>query len=689
MDTLRQGLHRLRAGFVLPMSLVVTFITMLFVGASATYCTTQLRTSQQYMSRTRCRLVAQSAIEMTKLALMEKCGVSELTAINLGGLTVANIDGVLPSVLSETRNAEFLRKIPGVGTDMTVTVDIKPGTGSQAGIYYILATAEHKQAGRTTTVTLREGIKVPLSSSNIFDYAYFSNSDGHLASQYMVINGDVRANRDFYITGAEINGYVYASNTVHFATSKNRWDWRDDEDPCIRSMNSYNSTYRKNSQKEFSTYAKARPTNPLSSRGKQEWVGGFEAPDPVSKTTTATIGWGRWKKSYEMTTTVDTPDLDSDTLTPSKTVSQPKEDHIVNALAIHDEGNKTRKINRSPGYLKIPQIDWSDSGAYGLQYYKNRAASCSTVKGKTGGSLICSNCFINADGQVEQLSAKVIMSWTETQTSKGGWIKYETDETEETPVTDASKIANNDNLIPNASTPIYRVITSSRYNSLSTTEQEKYLQLVWDHGEAPAMGTISGGLVKDSNSAGAGKVVLKDESLASGESWMIDEASLDRLVRDYRTQQSASSSISVSDDEVNFAIDGWNSHSCAKEYSTKENKKWVSTSWNSPGATWDRTRGWGHWDTSYTYTYTGHYYSKLPVGYIQMNVSTREVDGAPILTPSYVDLNWTAPTTRKLIAVRSVALHTFYDTKSGSGRIKIDKDNLAGYSNNGTGSSFN
>lgn len=520
MDTVKRGLNRLRAGFVLPMSLVTTVITLLLVGASATYCTSQFRTSQLYLSRTRCRLVAQSAIEMAKLVLMEKCG-GELTGIAdpaNPNFSVADTSSIIDAVMTEVRKPEFAERIPGVGPDMSVTVDVKyQNSGACKGYNFIYATAEHKHGGRSTTVTLQEMIKIPISTGSIFDYAYFANHDGHLTSQYMVINGDVRANEDFYITGAEINGYVYASNTVHLATEKNKWGWWDDQDPCIRSFDSYNSMYRKGSKKEFSTYAKARPTNPLRRNG-QEWIGGFEAVDATQEVGESMPSglsfWEKWAWIWKhggtggsTTTTVAAPTLTAE-IKPSDAVMEKKEDFIINAQAVHDDDtsywgrrneNSGKEIARSPGVLRMPQIAWTDAG---LKQYKDYAATATTVKGKTGGSLICSNCFVKAEGEgkTEQLSMSLKMDWTPvidsaTRTRYENEYKethswqdllsptdYNKDFYNEETITDDKITPDYDRskagqYAPKNSVLVYDCISAEDYQRKSTTEKANWRQL--------------------------------------------------------------------------------------------------------------------------------------------------------------------------------------------------------------------
>ena len=394
MGTVSRILQRGRRGFVLPMSLVATFITLMIVGASARYCTTQLRTSQEYLSRTRCRLAAQSAIEMVKVQILEECKKigANISAVNGGG--TADLKTVVGAIKNSAESREeILSRIPGAGSDLSVSWDVKevlkPGEGTdeeaRTGKYLILATA--RTAGpRATSVTLQECIDVPLSNFDLFCYAYFADGDGHLISRYLTVNGDVRCNGKFRLSGAEVNGFIYAHDGVELATKDKMWFDYKDVTACTPGY--YNRTYRAESDR----YAKVRPTDPLGNG--DEWIGGYQGiPRKYKKK--GPLGIFTWSMSDSETP----PVMSSKTWT---SVSAKDESTPI----VVDDANR----------LTMPKITDANFGTY---------------KSTSGGSLVCSNCYVTAAGKVEQLSAtlrlKATVSVETTVTTPGQSTTYWTE----------------------------------------------------------------------------------------------------------------------------------------------------------------------------------------------------------------------------------------------------------------------
>ena len=483
MVAVKSRLKSLRAGFVLPMSLVATFITLMIVGASATYCTTQFRTSQEYLNRTRCRLVAQSAIELAKLELYHDAYGGMTTPIadpTNPGANNLDISSKLAEIKAKTKRADFLQRIPGYGPGMSVSMDIK----AENGINRIYATAVQRVGSRSTSVTLQENFKIPISDANIFLYAYFANGDGHLMSQYLTINGDVRANRDFYLSGAEINGFIYASNEVHIVDkTTDLKDWWDGKDVTIRkeggNPSSYNQKYRSGD------YAKARPTDPI--KANTPWAGGFkEANDIRSR-----MGLLEFIKLFIDWITGDKYD--------NGVVPICKKDRWHSVATETTDGEKIVKDGK--GLLGMPRIalDKEPETALDrhLQYYKEYAAKARTPQGKTGGSLICSNCFVSADGKmIEQLSVKAKVPWIEVIHHPEEYIHHPAEyidhpaeyidhpaEYEDRAMEDRSRAAG---FIPADGVPVYDCLPADEYADKLRKKEikaEDWLQLKGDHSD--------------------------------------------------------------------------------------------------------------------------------------------------------------------------------------------------------------
>ena len=407
MVAVKSRLKSLRAGFVLPMSLVATFITLMIVGASATYCTTQFRTSQEYLARTRCRLAAQSAIELVKGELHRAAigGQAEETdRPGESGEASIDLSSAVGSIKEKTKRDEFLKMIPGYGPDLKICVDIK----TKGGINCIYATAAQKHGGRSTSVTLQENVRIPVLSSDIFMYAYFSNRDGHLVSKYLTVNGDVRSNRDFYLSGANINGYIYASNTVHLADSEsNLKTWFDGRYVTVRTQKSYNRNIRNDS------HAKARPTNPLTSG--QAWACGYEGANENRSGGILTRIISLLK---DLTVALDVRYDDGEIPLTSESIVYNTKDKV------YSEHTQRKVVQEKAGVIKMPRIvgDWEPETETDkhLQFYKDFAATARTPKGETGGSLSCSNSWVQADGANVQLAARVKLLTKKTVHHSGG-----------------------------------------------------------------------------------------------------------------------------------------------------------------------------------------------------------------------------------------------------------------------------
>ena len=368
----------MRGGFVLPLSLVATFVTLLIVGGSASYCSTMMRTSESYTARTRCRLAAQSAIEAAKLRLKADAGPL------IADVTSANYATTWSELFESLKSADALREVLQCVADKGCKIDVNYYAPTN-NVVAIRVTASLAAHGQNTSVTLQECVKMTRSDLNVFLYAYFANGDGHLISKYLTVNGDVRANGDFLLSGAEINGYVYAGKNAVIEDENNTsiirdlinsaLDWEGKITICPKST--YNSNYRSNSGNVYySYYSPVRPTNPLN-KGTS-WAGGFETADERKG-----LG-GRFLNFLGY----DTREVTRET----KSIA-PFDKHI---------------INDQVGPLEMPRI--TDESGSDIDAYKNYAKNALVRRvggaSQTGGSLTCLNCWYDGDGTIKEENAR-------------------------------------------------------------------------------------------------------------------------------------------------------------------------------------------------------------------------------------------------------------------------------------------
>lgn len=461
----------LRKGFVLPMALVATVIGMMIVGASAFYCNTTMRTSNVYLYRTRCRLAAQSTLELVKLSLERNLvSIADVTSTEYG----TSLSALESSVRGDAELRRQLESLTGGDENLKITYDVK----SEDGFDSVYATAAYSFGGQTTSVTLREDVKLNrVGTVNIFDYAYFANNNGHLLSRELTVNGDVRCNGNFHILGGEINGFVYYTNEVYLATSSvfNLLNLTDKKTAIVgRKRYNGGSAYRNNN------YAKMRPSDPLDDG--TPWPGGY---DPIHSMKTGFFGLLTWETD---STWIYPPNDRNEKKTESK-----------------------QRIPQKVGFLGMPKIipdsmpENAERGEFHLSHYKDRAAAAKTPKGRTGGSLICSNCYYNAVSKSnEQFAAKVRLSWKNADFANWGLSTPDgADQPYDTPPVDQSKLPEGTDptkhfdpeynqeaideiekdrdrasiLFPKGSIPVYNSITAEVFDHLPDSEKGNWLQL--------------------------------------------------------------------------------------------------------------------------------------------------------------------------------------------------------------------
>lgn len=272
-----------RRGFVLPLSLVMVFITTIVVAAVLAYVSNSARETRYFTAVSRCRFAAQSAIEVAKWYVQEGfvkyTGGSAAAAIRIDprqaeaynwfdhvsadrrtiGISDAKHNPVtIPemSTLAAMTSFSDFTIYCGIGTNVQHTVN------SPVAIVPIVATAVYTYPdGFRVSATMMERVIFGTGQSPVFDYAYFVNNYGWMNGSSIYINGDMRANGDVSLSGSVVNGFIYAAvNDEVGATGKIKLS----SSPKIYNASSYNSA----------ASDRARPVLPVA----YDIAGAYDAP---------------------------------------------------------------------------------------------------------------------------------------------------------------------------------------------------------------------------------------------------------------------------------------------------------------------------------------------------------------------------------------------------------------------------
>ena len=571
MEVLKKVAGGMRSGFVLPFSLVMTFIVLIMVGAAANYCTQTMRASEIYLLRSRARLAAQSTIEQAKLVIKDSCDDNQQGIADEGGAgfdqAIANL--VVGKIKDSERMTRFLDEMRWSeahrgDSDTTVTL----GTRSDAanGVHAIYATAEVRGAGRKEAVTLEEDIRVLRQAANIFHYAYFANGDGHLiglgsgTSQRLTVNGDVRANGDFYLSGVNVNGFVYSQGEVNLAdeTDKKLKAWWNERFVTTRTADSYNSNFRTvNTKHNIKTKydCRVRPTDPIATG--VPWEGGFRGAHDYTQDKS-----GNWlarlisaifeaiRRAMQNGNQYDNGEI---------AITKDVRNTVKTELEDYEAEPKGQIIKEKVSKLPMPRIvadeePETDNDKHLKFYREGYAATARTPKGKTGGWLICSNAYLNARGEPERFSARILLEKpARTETVQD--VVHHGEETKPGEVIrQGSRVV--EALKPN-SLLVYGCLTDDEYRAkvaASPDEKNNWYQLRGDHSNADdgPVGAFASGF--------AGTVPAGQPH--AGEKLFFDKKSFDDLLR-------TNFNLRADNVRVKFNEDGWREVNATYKSETK------------------------------------------------------------------------------------------------------------------------
>ena len=217
-----------KAGFILPMAIILTSVCAISLAAVFSYVSFTTRMTQVHLGNTQCRLAAQSAIESAKEAVF-KAFYSYTTSGN-GTIKIGLING--NSFEDWFGNSTTPKNTIGTG-DTTVTIGstnfnnnifgavsvtscfwrVYHPSGASWAIVTLRATAGRANpGGPSSSSTIEERVRFALMRSRVFDNAYFVNNYGWFQGSGITANGDVRANGNLYLdSSCTVNGRVYAA----------------------------------------------------------------------------------------------------------------------------------------------------------------------------------------------------------------------------------------------------------------------------------------------------------------------------------------------------------------------------------------------------------------------------------------------------------------------------------------------
>lgn len=253
---------RARAGFVMPMTMIIISVVTLVLGGVFAYVSQGTRSTGYYTTGTICRLAAQTVLEEVKADISMKFSANyEATQKN----TIANILSWFPndttSQLQTMGSGTYCVSIPDSqevnGCQVVCrVVEVDKDLVMKLVDVTLRATAKRlAPSGAVVQKTLEERVRYRLARADVFDYAYFVNNRGWFQGESCYANGDIRANGNMELdAGPVVNGDIFSSGYLSGLTG-NFWT---------------RSQYWSNAG------TTARPTTPTWSNGSS-WEMGYDA----------------------------------------------------------------------------------------------------------------------------------------------------------------------------------------------------------------------------------------------------------------------------------------------------------------------------------------------------------------------------------------------------------------------------
>ncbi len=255
-----------RGGFILPTVVSCLLVVGIIVGGALHYFSSATRSAGVYLAASKCRLSAQTALEMTSTDIYQTFRQYYQTTPSMRDPLLWFNTFSETSVGSGGSSYDFMvdQNINGCAVTVRLTnLSRSPTTAIQQFARLTLqATAVCPSAANiTVSRTIEETVDFAMRRSPVFNYAYFLNNYGWFQGGGVTANGDIRANGDLRLDGRSwVNGDAYAAANQEL----------DAEGVIV-------STARSKSQSDYwsENDQRARPTSPTSLDGPV-WAMGYD-----------------------------------------------------------------------------------------------------------------------------------------------------------------------------------------------------------------------------------------------------------------------------------------------------------------------------------------------------------------------------------------------------------------------------
>lgn len=253
-------------GFVLPVVVSCLLVVGVIVGATINYIISGARMAGVHMAASRCRLSAQTALDISKADIYDS--FRQYYRLNP---TMWNVLYWFDTYTDESVGLSGHECALMQGAEVngcTVSVTLTGLERSPSGLIEQFArltlrvTASCRSAsGVEVARSIEESVEYAMRRSEVFDYAYFVNNYGWFMGGGVTANGDIRANGNMYLDGLSwVNGLAFAA-----------------ANEMLGAAGTISGSARSKSLEEYwaENNIRARPTSPTSEDG-MVWAMGYD-----------------------------------------------------------------------------------------------------------------------------------------------------------------------------------------------------------------------------------------------------------------------------------------------------------------------------------------------------------------------------------------------------------------------------